>query len=154
MHRIEKTHYGEMRKHALDCFPEECCGFIVADSETGVMSVRAVRNVATERHRVDPETFPRDGTDGYVMDEKALFEIQRAVDAGEIELRCIYHSHPNGRAYFSKEDAARAMLFDEPIFPDVLYVVLGVDRLSVNALSGHVWNEERREFEDVSVTHS
>ncbi len=154
MHRLDKVLYTEMKQHALECFPEECCGFLVADSETGEERVRRVRNVATERHQADPKTFTRDGTDGYIMDEKELFEIQRGIDDGALEIRCIYHSHPNGRAYFSKEDEARALFFGEPIYPEVLYLVLGVDKVSVNALSGHLWNEDRREFEDINVTRS
>ena len=85
--------------------------------------MRRIRNVATERHRRIPQNFPRDGRDGYIMDEKELLQFHRDMDEQSFELRCIYHSHPNGKAYFSKEDEARAKMWDEPIYPEALYIV-------------------------------
>ena len=85
------------------------------------------------------------------MDEKELLEVSRDLDGQRFELRCIYHSHPNGKAYFSKEDEARAKMWDEPIYPEAIYIVLGVDGHSVTGISGHVWNEDRLEYEDVKI---
>ena len=99
--RLDKHLYNEMRQHALEAFPEECCGFILYDTEADREIVRRIRNVATERHQKDPASFPRDGRDGYIMDERELLEINNALDAQTHELRAIYHSHPNGKAYFS-----------------------------------------------------
>jgi [CysO sulfur-carrier protein]-S-L-cysteine hydrolase len=154
MYRVAKELFDDLKKHALEAYPEECCGFILFDTEEEQEVVRRVRNVATERHQRDPQTFPRDGRDGYVMDEKALLEIQQDLDSNRYELRCIYHSHPNGKAYFSKEDEARAKLWDEPIYPEAVYIVLGVDGHSVTGVSGHQWNEERLEYEDVKIARA
>lgn len=152
--RLEKHLYNDMKQHALEAFPEECCGFVLYDSENDTEILRRVRNVATERHQKDPANFPRDGRDGYVMDEKELLEIQRALDDQTYELRAIYHSHPNGKAYFSKEDEARAKMWDEPIYPEAVYIVLGTDGQSITGVSGHQWNEERLEYEDVRIVKS
>lgn len=152
--RLEKPLYNDMKQHALEAFPEECCGFVLYDSENDTEILRRVRNVATERHQKDPANFPRDGRDGYVMDEKELLEIQRALDDQTYELRAIYHSHPNGKAYFSKEDEARAKMWDEPIYPEAVYIVLGTDGQSITGVSGHQWNEERLEYEDVRIVKS
>jgi proteasome lid subunit RPN8/RPN11 len=151
MYRLAKALFDEMKAHALETFPEECCGFILFDVENEVEVVRRIRNVATERHEKDPKSFPRDGRDGYVMDEKELLTLNNDLDGQSFELRCIYHSHPNGKAYFSKEDEARAKMWDEPIYPEAVYLVLGVDGHSVTAISGHQWNEERLEYEDVKI---
>jgi len=152
--RLAKHLYDEMKRHALATFPEECCGFILYDPEQDCELVRRIRNVATERHQADPAAFPRDGREGYLMDEKELLEVQRALDEQALELRAIYHSHPNGKAYFSKEDEARAKIWDEPIFPEAYYIVLGTDGRSVTGMTAHLWNEERREFEDVRIVRS
>lgn len=152
MFHLAKNLFDEIKKHALEAFPEECCGFILYDTENEIEVVRRVRNVATERHQKDPQSFPRDGRDGYVMDESELLQLQRDLDDNNFELRCIYHSHPNGRAYFSKEDEARAKMWDEPIYPEAVYIVLGVDGHSVTGTSAHQWNEERLEYEDVKIT--
>jgi proteasome lid subunit RPN8/RPN11 len=151
MHRLAKHLYDDMKKHALEAYPEECCGFILYDVENDKEVVRRIRNVATERHQKDPENYPRDGKDGYFMDERELLEVHKNLDSQQFELRCIYHSHPNGRAYFSKEDEARAKMWDEPIYPEAIYIVFGVDGQSITGTSGHVWNEERLEFEEVRI---
>ena len=152
--RLEKELYNEMKQHALEAYPEECCGFILYDPENDTEILRRVRNVATERHQKDPVNFPRDGRDGYVMDERELLEIQRSLDDQTYELRAIYHSHPNGKAYFSKEDEARAKMWDEPIYPEAVYIVLGTDGQSITGVTGHQWNEERLEYEDVRIVKS
>ena len=151
MYHLAKNLFDEIKRHALETFPEECCGFILFDTEEEVEVVRRIRNVATERHQKDPQTFARDGRDGYVMDERELLEVQRDLDGNRFELRVIYHSHPNGKAYFSKEDEARAKIWDEPIYPEAVYIVLGVDGHSVTGTSAHQWNEERLEYEDVKI---
>lgn len=154
MYRLAKELFDDLKRHALEAYPEECCGFILYDTEAEVEVVRRMGNVATERHRKDPQTFSRDGREGYVMDERELLEVSRALDEQRYELRCIYHSHPNGKAYFSKEDEARAKMWDEPIYPEAVYIVLGVDGHSVTGMSGHQWNEERLEYEDVKIARS
>ena len=151
MYRLSKQLLDEMKAHALEAFPEECCGFLLFDVENEVEMVRRVRNVATERHQADPKTFPRDGKDSYLMDEKELLEIHRAMDEGAMELRAIYHSHPNGRAYFSKEDEARAKMWDEPIYPEAIYIILGTDGHAITGTVGAQWNADRLEYEDVKI---
>ena len=79
MFRLPKELIDDLKKHALEAYPEECCGFILFDTEEEVEVVRRIRNVATERHRDDPQNFPRDGRDGYVMDEKELLEVTREI---------------------------------------------------------------------------
>lgn len=151
MYRLPKEVFDALKQHALEAYPEECCGFVLFDTEDEVEVVRRIRNVATERHSKDPAAFPRDGKDGYVMDERELLDVTREIDDQRFELRAIYHSHPNGKAYFSKEDEARAKMWDEPIYPEAVYIVLGVDGHSVTGVSGHLWNEERLEYEDVKI---
>lgn len=151
MYHLVKSLFIEVKKHAREAFPEECCGFILYDVENDVEVVRRVENVATARNKADPVMFSRDGTDGYIMDEKELLAVSEQIDSQDFELRCIYHSHPNGRAYFSKEDQARAKMFDEPIHPEAVYIVVGVDDNSITGMSGHLWNEERLEYEELRV---
>ena len=108
MIQLDRNLYDEIKKHALECFPEECCGFLLYDVEEDREVVRQVTNVATERHEADPKSFPRDGTDGYIMEERQLLEVNQDIDSGAFELRSIYHSHPNGLARPSATDSALA----------------------------------------------
>jgi proteasome lid subunit RPN8/RPN11 len=151
MYHLAKHLFDDIKSHALEAFSRGMLRLHPLRHRGGVEVVRRIRNVATERHQKDPQTFARDGRDGYVMDEKELLQVQRDLDGNRFELRCIYHSHPNGKAYFSKEDEARAKMWDEPIYPEAVYIVLGVDGHSVTGTSAHQWNEERLEYEDVKI---
>jgi hypothetical protein len=81
------------------------------------------------------------------LDEKAP-EFHRDTDAQRSS--CAASTRPNGKAYSSK-DEARAKMWDEPIYPEALYIVVGVDETGVTGTSGHQWNEERLEYEDVKI---
>jgi proteasome lid subunit RPN8/RPN11 len=100
-------------------FPQECCGFLLADR------LRAARNVADQTTGPDGEAWPRTSATGYVL---AAADVRFLDDSlgGPEPVRTLYHSHPNGRAYFSAEDLAHAVIDGRPVFPDVLHLVVGV----------------------------
>ena len=79
---------AEIYAHAREAFPRECCGYIAGE--------RVVRctNVAA-------------GDDEYEIGGAELFAFARSFDSAE-PARIVYHSHPNGRAYFSARDRAAA----------------------------------------------
>ena len=112
----------------------------------GLESVRRISNIQDRLHREDPIKHPRDARTAYFMDPKELFELLREADQHQHPIRIFYHSHPEHGAYFSEEDKARAMAWDEPAYPEAAHLVVSVvggivkDRLAV------VWDPERRDF--------
>jgi proteasome lid subunit RPN8/RPN11 len=109
MYRLAKSLFDEIKSHALETFPEECCGFILYDTEEEIEVVRRIRNVATERHQKDPQNFARDGRDGYVMDEKELLQFHRDIEeqrSAALHLHCTRTARRT-----SKEDEARAKMW-------------------------------------------
>ncbi|MGD3109666.1 Mov34/MPN/PAD-1 family protein [Streptomyces sp. YGL11-2] len=115
---------AEIYAHAAREFPRECCGFILADG------VRRARNVIDELHAADPESFERSSATGYALSvEDALF-LDGSFDTPRPVL-AVYHSHPNGHAYFSEEDTRRALHCGEPVYPDLLQLVVGIDESGV-----------------------
>lgn len=109
----------QLRTEAAAAYPEECCGFIVNSQ------VRPATNEAALRHRVDPIAFPRNASTSYVMsiDDTLYLDSSMGTDS---PVRALYHSHPNGEAYFSDEDERRATYRGEALYPNLLHVVLGV----------------------------
>lgn len=95
---------------AVAAWPSECCGFVTA---TGV---RPATNVADSATTPDGTAWQRRSTQGYVLGDDDLRYLHDSLD-GEDPVRFLYHSHPNGRAYFSEEDTAFALYEGVPVLP-------------------------------------
>lgn len=105
--------------HARAAFPAECCGYLVGASPGAVDAAVACRNAQADgEHPIAPA---RGADTGFVIAGAELFRFARSFD-GPCPPRVIYHSHPNGRAYFSSVDRAMAA---GPAYP-VQHVVIGV----------------------------
>ena len=128
--------YAEARA----AFPDECCGWLSgpAGDTREVDAIRPCVNVQdTERAAV----AGRSAETAFTIEGKDLFEFNQAFD-GANPPRVIYHSHPNGRAYFSATDqhAAVSPFGDGPAY-DVLHLVVGIDRERVTESALFAWSE-------------
>ena len=101
---------AEIYAHAREAFPAECCGYA-----TDAAVVRCT-NAWTSAERTTETAFAIDGAE--------LFAFARSF-TGPAPARVVYHSHTNGRAYFSALDRAVAVTPDGPAYP-VEHVVVGV----------------------------
>lgn len=139
----------EIERHAAEAYPHECCGVVLGDGERE--RVRRIANIQDRLHAEDPAANPRDSRTAYFMDPQQLYAALREAERNRSPIRLFYHSHPEHGAYFSEEDKARAMAWDEPAYPGAAYLVISVvagriaDRLAVT------WDWERREFVPTEV---
>jgi hypothetical protein len=86
----------------------------------------------------------------YVIDGDDLFALSESFD-GPRPARILYHSHPNGRAYFSDTDrrVARSPWGDGPNFP-VQQLVVGIDAERVVEAALFAWSEAASDFVEVA----
>lgn len=146
---LGKDAYAAMQEHACATYPEECCGILV-DRDGGEEVVR-VTNVQNEMHAQDPERYPRTAATAYSMGPEAG-PVLVAAQRGEVTLRVIYHSHPEHDAYFSAEDKAQALGgWDEPMYPDVGWIVMSVRDRRVVAAKAFAWNNEQNDFVETAI---
>ena len=101
--------------HAMRCFPAECCGYV---TDAGV--VECTNAQASGLHPTVPE---RGAETGFVIAGAELIAFARSFD-GPMPARIVYHSHTNGRAYFSEVDRDVATGAGYPVH----HLVIGVDR--------------------------
>ena len=136
--------------HAMEEFPNECCGVILTD---GVQEfVRCCTNVQNERHAEDPETYPRDARTAYLMDPNDLIRIHREVDTEGKQIKAFYHSHPNEDAYFSEKDKTDATEpWGIPNYPDTTYVVISLYDGQINTARAYSWNDATEDFVEVPI---
>jgi proteasome lid subunit RPN8/RPN11 len=98
---------------ARAAYPRECCGYLVGPRDgSDVDELVACTNAAAAR-------------DEYAIDGAELIAFARTF-ATRRPARVVYHSHSNGRAYFSVTDREHALAAgDRPAYP-VQHLVVGV----------------------------
>jgi proteasome lid subunit RPN8/RPN11 len=115
----------ELHAHALECYPNECCGFIAGPRDDAPKLSKSQRetNEADKFHKLDPITFPRTARTYFKINE---LRAARAFDQGDKSgepIKVIYHSHCDAGAYFSAEDAATFASQNTLMWPCAFIVV-------------------------------
>jgi proteasome lid subunit RPN8/RPN11 len=122
---IPRALLEEIHRHALECYPNECCGFISGPAQDPRQLLAAQRelNEADKYHKLDPQTFPRTARTYFKINE---LRAARAFEQGEqsgAPIKVIYHSHCDAGAYFSAEDAATFASDNTLMWPCAFVVV-------------------------------
>ncbi len=126
----------DLRPRARAEFPAECCGYLLGDP---VDTAVACRNAQLDG---DHPTAPDRGADtGFVIAGAELFAFARSFD-GPRPARVVYHSHTNGRAYFSHVDREVARLAGYP----VEHLVVGVTSQGVTEAAQFAWSADAADF--------
>jgi proteasome lid subunit RPN8/RPN11 len=142
--RIGRSEYERILRHAEETYPEEACGFLLANAEGAVVEAVAVTNAAEKMRQEQPGEFTRSAADGYVMDPREQLAVERAADAAGRTVAGVYHSHPDVGAYFSAEDRKRALPFDFPLYP--AWIVADVRKGKAHGAKLFVWDDAARDF--------
>jgi proteasome lid subunit RPN8/RPN11 len=103
---------------AIAAFPDECCGYLVGAAADAAEAVVPCRNAQVDARSFDTDCPPR----------------------------VVYHSHTNGRAYFSTVDRQMAA---GPAYP-VQHVVVGVTAGSVREAAQFAWSAAAGDFVEVA----
>jgi len=105
---------NEVYAHARESLPEECCGLLIGCAEAPFQRAVRCRNDMTLHHRRDPKRFPRDGREGFFMNEQDYLHALREAEAEGATVTAVYHSHVDCGAYFSEMDQDFAT---QPLYP-------------------------------------
>lgn len=150
MMRIPAEQWQRICRQAIREYPGECCG-ILTTAEGGAVAVHPCRNIQGELHERDPVQYPRDSRIAYFIDPVELFRIIRSAEREGGQVAGFYHSHIDSDAYFSEEDTDRAMVWDEPAYPDAVYVVVSVYQDGVRGHRAFSWDPQRSDFSEVEI---
>jgi len=147
---LERITLDEVRRHARETDPDECCGAIVM--RKGRDQVWRLRNIQNELHEQDPTAHPRTARTAYALGREDTERIDGATLGDEAAgvLKVIYHSHSKNGAYFSGEDRARAMFGDEPTYPDIAYLVVS-DARERDEARAFRWSATEQDFVEVPI---
>lgn len=144
---VPRAILAEIYAHARATFPEECCGYLVGPpGDAHVDGLVACHNA--QRDGEHP-THPERGADtGFVIGGAELLAFARSL-GGERPARVVYHSHTNGRAYFSDVDRAVAAAETGPHYP-VQHLVVGVTAAGPTEAAQFAWSDEAGDFVEVA----
>ena len=132
-------------------FPDECCGFIIGDG--ALEEVRPITNIQNQKHAENPAAFTRDARTAFLMDPKEHLAVLNEIDRRKLNLRAVYHSHPDHDAYFSATDRAQACSFDpaEPDYPDTFHIVMSVRSGKFVRAAAFTWDASAKDFVEVRL---
>jgi len=136
-------------REAREVFPYECCGWLTgAKNGTEVSAARSCNNAQSDGDH--PTASDRGAETAYVIAGADLLAFNRAFDDAEPP-HAIYHSHPNGRAYFSDTDRAVATSpwGDGPTYP-VQQLVVGIDEDRVTEAALFAWSDNADGFVEIA----
>lgn len=134
---------------AKRAYPDECCGWLAGPRGGGrAEALRACENVQAAGDH--PTATDRSAETAYVIAGRDLLELTRALD-GDYPPLVIYHSHPNGMAYFSATDreVATSPWGDGPAYP-VQQLVVGVTADRVTEAALFAYSETDADFVEIA----
>lgn len=141
--------WEEISRHAVEAFPEECCGVIF--NRAGRDEVHRLKNIQNQLHALDAQTYPRDATIAYAMDPLELERVLKEAEATGARLKAFYHSHPGHQAYFSEEDKTFATPFGEPTYPESAQIVISVYDRTVRRIAAYAWTPEKGDYVEIPI---
>jgi proteasome lid subunit RPN8/RPN11 len=92
---VTEQQLKQMRRHAEEAYPAECCGVLLGTRNSNNREV--VEVVACGNMAMTPRTR-------YEIDVRELVRVQRDGRGRELEIVGIYHSHPEHEAKWSATD--------------------------------------------------
>jgi len=134
-------------REARRAFPAECCGWL-SGPPGAAAALRACNNAQEAGDH--PTQAQRSAETAYVIAGDDLLAFARAFrDPAPPQL--IYHSHPNGRAYFSATDreVATSPWGDGPAYP-VQQLVVGLDADRVVEAALFAWSDTAAAFVEIA----
>ena len=140
---------AEVYREARKAFPFECCGWLSGAADGAVVdAVRSCENA--QDSGTHPTQADRTAERAYVITGSDLLDLNQSLD-GETPAKVIYHSHPNGGAYFSPTDreVATSPWGDGPAYP-VQQLVVGITEARVESAALFAWSDEESGFVEVA----
>jgi proteasome lid subunit RPN8/RPN11 len=114
MLKLRQADYDDIRRHAEETYPNECCGMLLGTQAVDKREVRATVRCA------NGETGSPQNR--YTIDPRELVRVQRQARERRLDIIGFYHSHPDREALWSPTD------FDEAHWIGCSYVITSVEQ--------------------------
>ena len=126
----------QIYRYAKMAYPIECCGYLRGSGTSADELV-----ACTNAEPVKPES-------NFAIDGDELFAFARTFFTPRPAL-VIYHSHTNGRAYFSETDRGQSASDEAPHY-DCQHLVVGVTADNVTEAALFAWSSDDNDFVELA----
>lgn len=150
--RLSASLVEQIRVHAVQQYPSECCGIMLGTADNGAKQVSEVVPLANLRR--DParaqELLPLAEPDResernrFLIDPLEQLKVEKDARARGLDVVGYYHSHPDHPARPSEYDRQHA-------WPWYSYVIVSVERGEAKDLNSWVLAEDRSRFDEEPV---
>jgi len=133
---VPRAGLAAIEAHALETYPEECCGFLIGAEEGPtrvVAETRRAKNVHPEMRRAR-----------YTIDPRDVLAVERELRGSPRRILGFYHSHPDYDATPSEYDASRA-------WPWYVHAILAVRGKTAAEFRAWTFDESSGECREVSL---
>ena len=145
---IPQNILDEVYAHAREAFPAESCGWLEGPKSRGTVAL-AHPCVNVQSQGTHPTVAERGEERAYIFSAADVIAFNEGIDDDDPPL-IIYHSHPNGRAYFSETDTKVACNpWDGGKMYPVQQLVVGIDKARVVEAILFDWSEDQQAFMEI-----
>lgn len=140
---------AEVYREARRTFPFECCGWLAGPADRPTVNVVRICENAQDSG-THPTEAARGAERAYVITGNDLLSLNHSLDS-DTPAKVIFHSHPNGQAYFSPTDreVASSPWGDGPAYP-VQQLVVGITETRVEEAALFAWSDEEEGFVQIA----
>ena len=135
--RVPKTVLDQIRAHAIETYPEECCGFLIGRHERtdrSITEARRAQNVSPDSRRSQ-----------YRIDNDLTRRTEAEFRVGLLRIVGFYHSHPEYLSVPSETDRRSA-------WPYYVYAILGLRDHEPSEFTAWRLEDDTHTFAPVAVT--
>ena len=140
---IRQQDVEQIHRHGVECYPSECCGFLLGREENGrrvVSEVAPIQNAWQTSEHNPYEIRPEDSTrNRSLVDPKDYLRIDREARQKGMDIISFYHSHPDQPARPSEFDRKHAV-------PLMIYVILAVEKGVPSEMTAWLLSEDGSQF--------
>jgi proteasome lid subunit RPN8/RPN11 len=148
---IRQEDVDRIHRHATECYPSECCGFLLGREEDGRRVVHDVIPIQNAWQSIEDnpyESRPEDSTrNRSLVDPKDYLRVDREARQKGLDIISFYHSHPDHPSRPSEFDTRHAV-------PFLIYVILAVEKGVPREMTAWLLGEEGAQFhsEPLAIT--
>ncbi len=124
---LSHTIKDELSRHAIEVYPNECCGFLIGRNRND----RRVTNLHRVRNAREDDLHKR-----FLIDPSDYQKAEKFAEERDLDLLGVYHSHPDHPAEPSEHDRRSAL-------PWFSYIIVSVQNGSVDDLRSWRLDENR-----------
>ena len=131
---FDRLTYAQVMLRARQAYPEEACGVLLGNKESGrIEKLIDMANTAEGERGLHFSIAPMD-----------MYRLETEAESEDRIIAGFYHSHPDHRAVLSDEDK-------QYLIPQMVYVVVSTGKYGIGDIKGYIKEDTGDNINEVSI---